>query len=950
MLGRAVAIKVIHPHLLADEQSVARFYNEARAASRLNHPNSVSIIDFGRTDDGILYLAMEYLQGRDLARVIRDEGPLALPRICELLNAVLAALGEAHALGVIHRDLKPENVIIERLRTGTDLVKVVDFGLAKLHGGGTALSSVTSPGLVCGTPDYMSPEQGRGLAIDGRSDIYAVGVMLFELLTEQLPFIADTPTNVVLRHIQDPIPDPRDFAPERGIPAALADVVHKGLAKAPEDRYQTAADMADALRQILTELQPAAPEIACPTCGVNSPSSKRFCGECGAAIQPQEARSISRPRMSLPPRMAVASGERAVLAGRQHEMQRLTMLRDVADGGLMSVCLVGESGIGKTRLLAEVAALGAREGDLVVGAGPHDSGAAIPYHPIRTMLLSLLACDVRGLSRMAEELAATEPLVSAGMFDVIEPAGLRGALGRSRSGAVAAALAFGLRHALHTTGKTRALLIVDDLHRCDGLSAQVLGALAKHTGDLSLFLVTACQQAPNPSLPEDTQSVLLRGLTMHEARAYMGGYAATPALDGISEERTYIPLFLEQLRALGLALDAVPHTLPRRLADAVAQRMQRLSLPARRVLQAACVLGNRCHRDQLLGLAELGDHAGFEQLKGAGLLVEQDGSVEVVHPFIRDLVEASIPAEARKALHVRALDAEAEADAPLEVRAHHAYGGGETLTALMLLERTGDMAFERGDAVSAVPAYRQALDLVRRELLESGEMSLEGAVASFSCKLGNALARIGDVTGAEGVLREGLEFTEAKSATRALILLGLGRVVATRKRLRDAYRMLGEALEIAIQRDDQGIQAAIHLAIGELRVTDANLVGAVGSFSAAVQRLSAPSGDAIALASAAVKLATVLARGTDQTAARDALIRAQEISADADAPCLQAQCLAAQGELREGQGDHAGAQACLRMAWQLVAQAGDADAAIEYAAGLARYNQDSDARAPAGAA
>ena len=139
---------------------------------------------------------------------MREEGPLPFARICDILGAVLAALGEAHALGVIHRDLKPENVIIERLRTGYDLVKVVDFGLAKLLGAAATVdSSVTSPGLVCGTPDYMSPEQGRGLPLDGRGDLYAVGVMLFELLTEQLPYIADTPTNVVLRHIQDPIPD-----------------------------------------------------------------------------------------------------------------------------------------------------------------------------------------------------------------------------------------------------------------------------------------------------------------------------------------------------------------------------------------------------------------------------------------------------------------------------------------------------------------------------------------------------------------------------------------------------------------------------------------------------------------------------------------------------------------------------------------------------------------------
>ncbi|HKU44164.1 MAG TPA: serine/threonine-protein kinase, partial [Polyangiales bacterium] len=183
MLGRTVAIKVIHPHLLSDEQSVARFYTEARAASRLNHPNSVSIIDFGRTDDGILYLVMEYLQGKDLARLMREDGPLPTARICDIVSAVLEALGEAHALGVVHRDLKPENVIIERLKSSRDLVKVVDFGLAKLLSGQQGQASITLPGLVCGTPDYMSPEQGRGEEVDARGDIYSVGVMLFELLT-----------------------------------------------------------------------------------------------------------------------------------------------------------------------------------------------------------------------------------------------------------------------------------------------------------------------------------------------------------------------------------------------------------------------------------------------------------------------------------------------------------------------------------------------------------------------------------------------------------------------------------------------------------------------------------------------------------------------------------------------------------------------------------------------
>ena len=189
-LGRTVAVKIIHPHLLGDESASARFITEARAASRLNHPNSVGVIDFGR-NGGQLYLVMEFLRGRDLARVVYEDGLLPISRIVDVMVQVLAALDEAHHLDIIHRDLKPENVVLEPMRSGGDFVKVVDFGLAKIRDVGT---NITSPGLVCGTPDYMAPEQGRGDPIDARSDLYACGVILFQLLTGRLPFEAESPT------------------------------------------------------------------------------------------------------------------------------------------------------------------------------------------------------------------------------------------------------------------------------------------------------------------------------------------------------------------------------------------------------------------------------------------------------------------------------------------------------------------------------------------------------------------------------------------------------------------------------------------------------------------------------------------------------------------------------------------------------------------------------------
>src|SRR5215467_8071704 len=249
-LGRTVAVKIIHPHLVGEENAAARFITEARAASRLNHPNSVAIIDFGKTPDGQLYLVMEFLRGKDLARVTYEEGPLPFRRIVNVLTQVLAALAEAHHLEIIHRDLKPENIILEPMRQGGDFVKVVDFGLAKMRES-TSSPSITSPGIVCGTPEYMSPEQGRGDPLDARSDLYAVGVIFYQLLTGRLPFEAESPTQVVLQHLTQPPPDPRKVAPERDLPDPLVEVCLRSLEKDPGRRYQTADEFAQALRDAL---------------------------------------------------------------------------------------------------------------------------------------------------------------------------------------------------------------------------------------------------------------------------------------------------------------------------------------------------------------------------------------------------------------------------------------------------------------------------------------------------------------------------------------------------------------------------------------------------------------------------------------------------------------------------------------------------------------------------
>jgi len=256
-LEKTVALKVLHQDLAGDETFAARFHREAMAASRLDHPNSMRVIDFGTEPDGMLYIAMEFLDGRDLHRIIYDESPLPEARIVDILTQALAALVVAHDMGVVHRDLKPENIMILDGRDDEgnriDLVKVCDFGIAKISGktlGGVASDPTRGPlttqGLVVGTPEYMSPEQGKGDKLDARSDLYSVGVMLFQLLTGQLPFQAETALGLVFKQVNDAPPRPTSL--RHDIDPYLESVCLKALAKRPEDRFQSAREMRAALR------------------------------------------------------------------------------------------------------------------------------------------------------------------------------------------------------------------------------------------------------------------------------------------------------------------------------------------------------------------------------------------------------------------------------------------------------------------------------------------------------------------------------------------------------------------------------------------------------------------------------------------------------------------------------------------------------------------------------
>lgn len=936
-LGRTVAVKVIHPHLLGDEQTVARFYNEARAASRLNHPDSVGVIDFGRTDDGLLYLVMEFLSGKDLATVHAEEGPLPFKRIVRILRRVAGALGEAHALGVIHRDLKPENVIIQRSRRGDDIIKVVDFGLATITG--PQKTSITTPGLVCGTPDYMSPEQGRGDPLDGRSDLYSMGVLLFELLADRLPYVDDTPTKVVMRHIQDPVPDPRLVAPARGIPDELAEIAMKALAKRPEDRFQSADEFDEALRRAERALEaPGQASISCPSCGTSNAPTARFCQACGARLTgsgPVVARfrGASAPLSAIARALTVQPFSKTPLVGRESEIEQLLAARAAARERATWVRLVGETGVGKSRLLAELAARADAAGDSVLVAGPHPSLALVPYHAVRCLVGELFDVELERLTEFADLGGIESPLARAGLAELLEPRGVPGMPGRHRAAAVGALVATGIRLAVERSRSGTVVLIVDDLHRCDALTETALACAMADPELRGALLLTASVPSSRPMSALAT-TMALRGLSDLEATAMLRGETLTD--NPVSRDaytpaprQLYLPLYVEQLSALGVtSLDEAG--VPARLADAVVLRISRLDVGARRLLQALTVLGERCPRETLRRLAPQGDLAPLDALVRLGLVKMIDGDVAIAHPFLREIVEASIPAEARKEQHALALEVASTDGAPLEVRAEHAYRAAEPSTAILLLERAGDQALERGDPFAAMQAFRRGLEVARRESIEGGDAALDDAVVSLSRKLGEALDRAGDHAGADGVLREAMEFVRPSSKERGRMLLQLGRVAVHRDRVREAARLFGQAIDIAARMGDTRFEAEAHFELGRLRSAASELEAASNALDRALEgfgRLEA--GADAALAQAALAAADTASLRGDLASASEHLLVALGRARALGSRALLARVTAARGRLLQRSGDPTNADKLFAEARALAAEAGDVEPLLE---------------------
>lgn len=291
-LDRMVALKIIKIDDSGDgmgnKELIERFYIEAKAAGKINHPNIVTVYDVGDAD-GKKFIAMEFVEGRNLATIIADEGPLPIPRAAKFIHQIADGLAYAHERGIVHRDIKPGNILV----TADDKAKISDFGLARLQSAG----SVTQTGHAVGSPSYMSPEQVQGMAVDGRSDMFSLGVLFYEMLTQKRPFEGESLTTVIFKIIKDTPPAPSKL--NKAVPPAFDDIIARMTAKDPNHRYPSCADVAKAMLPFITD-QSSFPLTTSDTVRTVS-FTKEFVGAAGMGVDtpPKSRKASGKPIAAL---------------------------------------------------------------------------------------------------------------------------------------------------------------------------------------------------------------------------------------------------------------------------------------------------------------------------------------------------------------------------------------------------------------------------------------------------------------------------------------------------------------------------------------------------------------------------------------------------------------------------------------------------------------------------
>lgn len=837
-LGRTVAVKILRADLTSDPRLASRFEDEALAASRLNHPNTVSIIDYGQSEDGLLYLVMEFLRGQPLTSIIARELPLSPERTVDILGQVLSGIEEAHAEGVVHADLKADNIVVSARRGGRDWVKVVDFGIARLLERPQESADVR---MICGTPEYMAPEVIRGNPPGVGSDIYALGVILYELLCGVTPFAGGSSLDVLTRHLRDAPVSPVARRPDLAILPALSDVALTALAKQPKDRYGSAAALRVALRAAVAgvagSMRPTGTAFApaCPECGAPGMASFRFCPACGAARGPEPQDDDLVPavmpattptRQSVEAFIALATadtGGTLPFVGRTAVVSALCSFA-VAAGAAATTHIIGPPGSGKSRLIREVAVrLGTRKGDITTYiAGPDPTGLAAPFFPIRSVIAGIL-----GLSGEVSHAAVAEAVRAAAipprdLAGIVELFGHDAELSQLDAAARRREVFAAAVRALWAAGQNgRAILVFEDVDRYDQPSLELIARFcdSRQQGDVRMIVTSTSElggawptHAKNP-----IETTSLSPLTPDSIIA-LAGLGSPDAESGEAEflaNRTQgWPAGL--IHTLRYVLDGgIAEAAPAALADVIAARLELLPIEAKIAIQAAAVIGLETTTAHLA--ATVGDRLpsqalelALDELCARALLVANGDVLSFEQWMVRDVVYDSTPADVRRGLHGAAAEVFARTGAGPACVGHHLQYAGQLAKAAEKLAHAGDAATRQLDDAGAGAYYQRALFAARQVMLAEGD-DHQALFAEISVKLADSLRVIGEIGPARGVIEEAVGFCEHTPLFKAQLLRAAGHLCAAESDLEGAQKRLRAAIGLALVAGDPALLTDIYL-------------------------------------------------------------------------------------------------------------------------------------------
>ncbi len=808
-LGRTVAVKILNEDLSADGRMIKRFRDEATSASRLNHPNCVSIIDYGQASDGLLYLAMEYVKGPTLTQLLVAENPLPVPRVVDITMQSLAGIEEAHLAGVIHADLKSDNIILDQRRAGVDIVKIVDFGIARLVTG----ARDTEDRSISGTPEYMAPEVISGAPPSFASDIYAVGIILYELLAYKTPFFAGSTTEILSNHLRAMIPSLSSRREQ--VPRELDAIVAKALAKHPADRFGSAAEMREALAKLQGRAKAPVGDH-CTDCGTACQPSFKFCPECGTPRQRASkvfdvalAAVIAQAALPLP------------FTGRTEELALLLAhMRSAPQraGAGVGLLVLGNEGAGRSALVRQAYSDLAADGRVIYQIGPDPSGLAAPFYPIRSLLAAMLQ-----LRPVSNEVELLDAVLAIGLNERDVP-GIAQLFGHPTSllelepPVRRREIVWSTLRAIERAALSSSVTIVaEDMDRYDQPSLEILRRTTEpHDLQLPPIVMTAAATF-GAHWPEAIERLEIGALETTDLEKVVTHLVATgvrglPPVQQLFETTRAFPGHIEHVVRYLLEGGKAEDTRVS-LPDLIAARLSLLSQATRDVLQAAAVLGHEPQVDLLRAMLP-GDQleAAMVDAEKSGLLgFDASGELMFASRLVRDIVYDATPADVRRSLHAIAAAAVEAMSPDVALLGHHHDLAGHAKDAITLLRRAGDLATEQLDEVGAGQYYQRALVAVRQAVqVGDDDGSAEQQFVTLSVKLADVLRLRGETTLARGVLAEARDWSGAPllvakvERASAAIALGEGDVDGSIAALR---RGVGRAIATG----DMGLVCELYL-------------------------------------------------------------------------------------------------------------------------------------------